>query len=194
MFGFLELEDDQEVADALLDAAEAWLRERGRDRMVGPMDFTMNDESGVLIEGFEREPMIRQPWHPPYYRELLRGRGDEKAIDLLMWHLEVTDRDEVLPVIFELAEQAASPSTASRCAHARRTLRKDLDPFAEVYNSAWQKNWGFVPYGEEDLEAYAQELQLVFDPHWFMVAERTATARRSAWRSPCRTSTRSSSG
>ena len=73
MFGFLELEDDVEVLRALLDAAAGWLRERGRDRMVGPMDFTMNDESGVLIEGFELEPMIRQAWHPPYYQRLLRG-------------------------------------------------------------------------------------------------------------------------
>src|SRR4029450_4453135 len=65
MFVFLELEDDPKVATALLDAAGRWLRERGRDRMVGPMDFTMNDESGVLVEGFEREPMVRQAWRPP---------------------------------------------------------------------------------------------------------------------------------
>ena len=68
-----------------------------------------------MIEGFELEPMIRQPWHPPYYRELLERAGMEKAIDLLMWNLEVADRDKVLPVIFELAEQAASPSTGSAC-------------------------------------------------------------------------------
>ena len=68
MFGFLELEDDPEILPALLESGGGWLRERGRDHLVGPMDFTMNDESGVMIEGFERVPMIRQPWHPPYYR------------------------------------------------------------------------------------------------------------------------------
>ncbi len=67
MFGFLELEDEPDVLPALLEAAEGWLKAHGRDRMVGPMDFTINDEFGVQIEGFEREPMIRQPWHPPYY-------------------------------------------------------------------------------------------------------------------------------
>ena len=75
MFGFLELEDDPDVVPALLEAAEAWLRERGRDHMIGPMDFTMNDESGIMIEGFEREPMIRQPWHPPYYQRLCEEAG-----------------------------------------------------------------------------------------------------------------------
>ena len=68
MFGFLELEDDREAARALLDAAAGWLGQRGRDRLIGPMDFTMIDESGVLIEGHDREPFIKQPWHPPYYQ------------------------------------------------------------------------------------------------------------------------------
>ena len=66
-FGFVEFEDDPEVVAGLLEAARGWLRGRGRDRMVGPADFAMNDECGILIEGFEREPLIRQPWHPPHY-------------------------------------------------------------------------------------------------------------------------------
>ena len=64
MFGFLEVEEDGEALAALLDAAAAWLRARGRDRMVGPMDFTMDEEVGVVIEGFDREPFGKQPWHP----------------------------------------------------------------------------------------------------------------------------------
>ena len=64
-----------QAGDALLDAAEGWLRERGCDRMLGPMDFSMNEESGVLTEGFELEPLIRQPWHPPYYQRLCEAAG-----------------------------------------------------------------------------------------------------------------------
>ena len=77
MFGFLEVEEEAEALGALLDAAGAWLRERGRDRMVGPMDFTMNDECGVLIDGFDREPLVRQSWHPPYYARLCEAAGLE---------------------------------------------------------------------------------------------------------------------
>jgi GNAT superfamily N-acetyltransferase len=174
-FGFLELEDDPEVAGALLDAASAWLTARGCDRMVGPADFSMNDESGVLIEGFDLRPMIRQPWHPPYYQRLMEGAGMEKAMDLLMWNLEVSDRSKVLPVIFELAEKVESEHGIRVRPMRRRQLRKDLDAFAEVYNSAWSENWDFVPYSKKDLDAYAQELQLVFDKHWFMIAERIDT-------------------
>jgi len=173
-FGFLELEDE-EVLRALLDAAGAWLRARGSERMVGPADFSMNDESGVLIEGFDLRPMIRQPWHPPYYQRLMEQAGMEKAMDLLMWNLEVSDRAKVLPVIFELAEKVESDHGIRVRPMRRRQLRKDLDAFAEVYNSAWSKNWDFVPYSKKDLDAYAQELQLVFDKHWFMIAERIDT-------------------
>jgi hypothetical protein len=171
MFGFLEAEDDPEVLPALLEAAERWLRGKGRDRMVGPMDFTMNDESGVLIEGFEREPLIKQPWHPPYYQRLCEDAGLGKAMDLLMWELHISDRSRMLPVIFKLAADVEPRHGIRVRKMSRRGLRRDLDRFAEVYNSAWSENWGFVPYSKADLDHYASELQLVFDPHWFMVAE-----------------------
>jgi GNAT superfamily N-acetyltransferase len=174
-FGFLELEDDQEAARALLDAAAGWLHARGCDRMVGPADFSMNDESGVLIEGFDRRPMIRQAWHPRYYQRLMEDAGMAKAMDLLMWNLEVSDRTRVLPVIFELAEKVESEHGIRVRPMRRRQLRTDLDAFAEVYNSAWSENWDFVPYSKKDLDAYAQELHLVFDRHWFMIAERIDT-------------------
>jgi GNAT superfamily N-acetyltransferase len=171
MFGFLELEEDPEVMRALLDAAAAWLAERGRDRMIGPMDFSMNDEAGVLIEGFDREPMIKQPWHPPYYQRLCEEAGLEKAMDLYMWELHITGRDKVMPVIWELAEQLEPKHGITIRKMSRRRLRKDVDVFGELWNEAWKNNWGFVPYSKEDLDHYAQELQLVFDKHWFMVAE-----------------------
>jgi GNAT superfamily N-acetyltransferase len=174
-FGFIELEDDAEVAQALLDAAEAWLRVRGCERMVGPADFAMNDECGVLVEGFELRPMIHQPWHPPYYQRLMEGLGMAKAIDVLMWNLEVTEREEVMPIMWELAAKARSEHGIRVRPMRRRQLRKDMDFFGEVYNAAWSENWDFVPYDKKDLDALAQELQLAFDRHWFMVAEREDT-------------------
>src|SRR5215207_5737776 len=153
MFGFLELEDDGEVMGALLDAAKGWLAERGRTHMIGPMDYTMNDECGVLIEGFEREPMIKQPWHPPYYRQRVEEAGLDKAIDLYMWELEISDRAKILPVIFELAEQAVQKHGVTLRHLRRRDLSKNIKGvFGEVYNTAWKRNWGFVPYSDADLD------------------------------------------
>jgi GNAT superfamily N-acetyltransferase len=176
MFGFLELEEDPDALPALLDAASGWLREQGCDRLVGPMDFTMNDECGVLIDGFERRPLIRQPWHPPYYRELCEGAGLEKVVDLYMWELHLSGKSEVLPVIWELADKLEPEHGIRLRQMTRRGLRRDLDAFAEIYNEAWSRNWGFVPYSKEDLDAFAQELHLVFDRDWFLVAEKDGEA------------------
>jgi hypothetical protein len=173
MFGFLELEDDVEVARALLDAAREWLTAQGRTHMIGPMDYTMNDECGVLIEGFDREPMIKQPWHPPYYQERMEEAGLEKAIDLLMWELEISDREKILPVIFELAEAAKSKHGIEIRHLRRRDLSKHIKGvFGEVYNAAWKRNWGFVPYSDNDLKHLGEEMQLVYDRNWFMAAQK----------------------
>jgi len=174
-FGFLEFEEDIEVLGALLDAACGWLRARGCERMVGPADFAMNNESGILIDGFELKPMIVQPWHPPYYQRLIEQAGLAKAMDLLMWNLEVSDREKVLPVIFELAEKVHSDHGITVRYMRRSKLRGELDSFAEVYNSAWAENWDFVPYSKKDLDALAQEMHLVFDKHWAYIAEKDDT-------------------
>ena len=171
MFGFLEFEEDPEVLEALLEVAAQWLTERGCDRMVGPMDFQLNDESGIMIEGFERDPSIRQSWHPPHYQRCVEAAGLTKAMDLLSYFLDVHDRDKVLPILPEIAEQARTKHGIKLRKMTRRGLRRDMDEFAKVYNAAWSGNWGFVPYSKKDLDEYAHSMQLVYSRDWFMVAE-----------------------
>jgi GNAT superfamily N-acetyltransferase len=172
MFGFLEFEDDPEVLAALLGTAEAWLRARGCDQMLGPMDFNLNEEAGVLIEGFDLEPLVRQNWHPRYYQQRCEEDGLGKAMDLLSWDLSIDDRASMKPIIEKLAVRCREKHGVTVRKMTRRSLRKDLDKFAEVYNSAWSENWGFVPYSKEDLDQYAIDMQIVFSPEWFMVAEK----------------------
>jgi len=171
-FGFLELEEDPEVLAALLGAAEGWVRARGMEQMVGPMDFSMNDETGILIDGFDQSPILRQPWHPPYYSRLLEQTGLQKAMDLFMWDLHFTDRySGMMEFLPQIAEKARAEHGVTIRKMSRRHLRRDLDEFAKVYNAAWSKNWDFVPFTKEDLDGEAITFQLVFDRDWFMVAE-----------------------
>jgi GNAT superfamily N-acetyltransferase len=139
--------------------------------MVGPMDFQLNDESGVLIEGFDREPLIKQPWHPPYYRALCEQAGLIKAMDLLMWERFTFDVAELDPRPKRFAARARDKHGVRIRPMSRLHLRRELDGFADVYNSAWSSNWGFVPYSKQDLDAYALDLQLVYSRDWYMVAE-----------------------
>jgi hypothetical protein len=135
------------------------------------MDFSMNDESGVLVEGHELTPLVRQPWHPPYYADRCEQAGLTQAMDLLSWRLDVSDRGAVRPAIWRVARRAREQHGITVRPMSRRHLRRELEAFADIYNQAWSSNWGFVPYGKADLDAYAAELQLVYSPGWFMVAE-----------------------
>jgi GNAT superfamily N-acetyltransferase len=172
MFGFFECDDDQEAASALVDAARGWLEERGYDRMVGPFDGTMNDEAGLLIEGFELKPMVKQPWHHPYYQDLLEGTGMEKAIDLYMWTLQVDKRSEVAPMIWQVAEQAEKEHGVTLRHMSKKKLGDEVKAFTEVYNAAWARNWGFTPMREKDFEHTAKEMKPLLSEDWIMACEK----------------------
>jgi GNAT superfamily N-acetyltransferase len=176
LFGFFECEDDPEAARALVDTAEAWLRERGRDRMVGPMDFTTNDECGLLIEGHERPPIILCPWQHPYYQRLLEEDcGLAKAMDLLMWELRISDKRRVHQAIWDMADAVEPKHGIVVRSFRKRDLQEEVTKFLEVYNAAWERNWGFVPLTEKEVRHYAKQLKPVLDENWAMVAERKDT-------------------
>ncbi|WP_249011658.1 GNAT family N-acetyltransferase [Conexibacter sp. DBS9H8] len=172
LFGFFDFEQDQEICDALLTAAEGWLRAQGCDRMVGPFSFTPNDEAGILIKGHHLEPMIRQGWNPPYYQTMVEAAGLTKAMDMYHWELDIADRTErMLPILPQLAQEARDKHGLTVRRMTRRSLWRDLDQFIEVYNAAWAKNWGFVPYTKADKPELWVDYQLVFAGEWFMIVE-----------------------
>ena len=175
MFGFFETENDPEVAAMLFDAAGGWLAERGRSRILGPMDFTTNDELGLLVEGYDLRPMILQPWHPPYYRELVEGAGFGKAMDLWMWWLalgELKEGNEFHPLIHQAAEKVETEHGITIRNMRKRDLANEERRFVEVYNEAWGDNWGFVPPTDAEMDFYAKALKPVLEERWTFIAER----------------------
>jgi GNAT superfamily N-acetyltransferase len=172
MFGFFECEDDPEAAQALLAAAERWLRERGRDRMVGPMDFTTSDECGVLVDGHDLFPTILTNWHHRYYPQLIEGAGFGKAMDLYMRKLEVADRSRVHPAIWRIAAEVESKHGITVRSMRKRDMEAEIGRFLEVYNAAWERNWGFVPLTEAEVRRRAKDLEPILDENWAWVAEK----------------------
>ena len=174
MFGFYEAPDDPEVARALLEAASEWVAERGRRRLIGPMDFTTNDECGLLIEGYEEPSMILEPWHPPYYRAQIEGLGFGKLMDLLMWRLwlgELKEGSSFTPLIHAAANKSREEGVVVR-PMKRRDLEAEISRFLEVYNEAWGPNWGFVPVTEAEVAFQAKNLKPILSEDWAMIAER----------------------
>jgi GNAT superfamily N-acetyltransferase len=140
--------------------------------MVGPMNFTTNDECGVLVEGFDRLPTILTDFTQRYYPGLIEGAGLTKAMDTFMWHLDVSDRANVHDAIWNIAERVQSKHGIV-CRHFRKKdLDAEVDRFLEIYNGAWEKNWGFVPLTEQEVRHYAKQLKPLLDENWAMVAEK----------------------
>jgi len=159
-FGFFEAENDPEVARALLGAAEEWLREKGTERVRGPLSFSINGEVGLLVDGFDSPPLLMMPYSPPHYMQLLEGCGYRKAKDLFAWRYEGnTVPPSAMRIVQALRE---SPEVRVRTAEKRR-FRQEVRTILDLYNDAWSDNWGFVPVTEAEAEKLARDVRLIAD-------------------------------
>jgi hypothetical protein len=172
-FGFFECIDDSEVARALFTAAESWLKSKGLTTMRGPMNPSTNHECGLLIEGFNVHPIFMTNWNPAYYLPLLDAAGFEKAKDLNAYWVQVTgpDKTPLPPRFAALAERALRDSNVTFRDVDLSRFKQEVDMLWDVYNSAWEKNWGFVPMTRDELVHMAKDLKPLIDPNLAFVAE-----------------------
>lgn len=167
-FGFFESVDDAAVASALLDAAAAWLRARGLVRMRGPMSFTINDECGILLDGFERLPVVLMTYNPPYYPALLEAWGLAKCQDLLAYRYDVPP--ETPARLAAVGALAARAGVTLRRVDLRR-FDAEIDAIHRVHSAAWAENWGAVPLTREEVRHLAKMLLPLVDPELVLIAE-----------------------
>jgi hypothetical protein len=161
-FGFFESVNDQQVADALFDAASSWLAGRGLESMCGPMNPSTNYECGLLVEGFEHRPTFMTAWNPPWYDTLCARAGLTKAKDLLGLWFSIDQKGFAPPEMLE--------RHASRAAEKGRITFRDIDPSKfdrevalcwDIYNNAWERNWGFVPMEHPEFHHMAKDMKLL---------------------------------
>jgi GNAT superfamily N-acetyltransferase len=162
-FGLFESVDDPEVAGALLDAAAAWLRGRGLERMRGPVNFSTNDEAGLLVENFDDPPCILMTYNPPYYAGLLEGWGLRKAKDLLAYEGRSSEMDRDRRRRLERLLKRSRHEIRARSIDMKR-FEEEVALVRDLYNAAWERNWGFVPMTDAEVEHMAKQLKSVIDP------------------------------
>ncbi len=157
-FGFFESEDDRQTAGALFDAVASWGRERGMTVLRGPANPSLNDEAGLLVEGFDSPPVLMMTYNPRYYVRLLEGAGFHNAKDLLAYWFEIAA--DPLERLTRIAERFArkEPNIVVRTV-SKSGLARDLPKIREVYNEAWEKNWGFVPMTPDEMDFMASRLK-----------------------------------
>jgi GNAT superfamily N-acetyltransferase len=167
-FGMFECVNDVEVSALLLDAAEQWCRNKKMDRMRGPMNLSINHECGLLVENFDDPPVLGIPYNPPYYADLFHHWGLKKIKDLVSLEIQLTRIPEYLQRAVSLIQKRNRFSI--RCLQLDR-FDQEIDVLWEVYNSAWELNWGFEPMNHKEFVFMASEMKRVVDPRLCFIAE-----------------------
>jgi GNAT superfamily N-acetyltransferase len=167
-FGFFECVDDQGVADALFGAATDWVRRQGMTVLRGPMSPSSNDEWAFLIEGFDKPPVLMMPYNPRYYPTLAERHGFAKAKDLLAFYKHASTP---IPERFvELARKLrANPRLSLRPVNLK-DLDNEMVIIRDIYNASWERNWGFSPMTDKEMDLMARDLVNIADPNMVLLA------------------------
>ena len=168
-YGFFEAVNDPSVSDALFDGAAAWLRRQGLAVIRGPMSPSINDECGLLVHGFETPPTLMTPHNPAYYVDLHHRYGFTKAKDLLMYESTTI---QVPARIVRAASVIAQRKGITLRALDMKRFKDEVELVKALYNEAWEKNWGFVPLTEAEIDHLAKQLKPIVVPDLVCFAER----------------------
>ncbi|MEJ2049691.1 MAG: N-acetyltransferase [Calditrichota bacterium] len=168
-FGFFECIKDQEVANALFEAARNYLREHGRTAIRGPFNWSTNEDCGLLIDTFDRDPVVMMTYNPPYYIDLIEKAGFQKEKDLYAYHIEhaheIPDR---LEKGVRLMQERYNFSL--RILNMKK-FWDEVEIVKDLYNKAWARNWGAVPMTNDEIHHTAKDLKLIVDPNLCYIVE-----------------------
>jgi len=173
-FGAFELYDDPEVATALLETAASYVRDKGATALRGPATFSTNEECGILIEGFDDPPLVLYPYNPPYYQRLIESvPGFAKIMDTYSYRftLEAAQVSEKVQKMLRVVRKNNERRGIIVRPPDTRRLKQEFGILKEIYNQAWDKNWGFVPFSDAELDELVEELGTFYDPRVALFAE-----------------------
>lgn len=168
-FGFFESINDREVSNALLNAVQHELKDQGMEIMRGPMNFSTNEECGFLLDGFDMPPMLMTPYNPSYYTDLMNAYGMTKSKDLHAYIYDV--QDELPDKVLRVSALAEKKGITVRSIDKKHFMR-DMHVFKDIYNSAWENNWGFIPLADEEVFYSSKRLKPIVVPELTLIAEK----------------------
>ncbi len=168
-FGFFEVVDDRETAQALFEAAGAWLAERGMEAMRGPASYSVNEVCALLVDGFEAPPVVMMSYNPPYYQDLIEAAGFHTVKDLVAY--QVRDTDVPRAELGELASRIRNRRGLVVRSADLKHLDAELGPVRVIYNEAWAGNWGAVPMTDAEIDHFAKSLKPILKEGLALVAE-----------------------
>lgn len=170
-FGFFDVINDTESARLLIETAEKWLKEKGLSTIIGPVNFSTNESCGLLVEGFDMQPVVMMPYNASYYPALLEANGLKKKVDLIAWRWEGDAYDDRSVQLLEKLESRLNRSDIVIRKINMKNFKQEAANLRDVYNDAWDKNMGFVPLNDEEYDYQAKDLKMILDPDFCFLAE-----------------------
>lgn len=172
-FGFFECINDKQVAKLLFEKAAEFVKENGMDTLRGPVNPSTNDECGLLVDGFDKSPVMLMTYNPEYYAELLESFGFKKAKDLYaLWiSKDVIKNEQMMSKLERISEMILKKEKLTIRKVNLKDFQNEVQKVREVYNNAWEENWGFVPMTEDEFKHIAANLKMVVDPMYVEFAE-----------------------
>ena len=170
-FGFFDVIEDYQVAKALLDHVKNWLLAEDLSVMSGPTNFSTNDTAGLLIDGFDKPPVVEMTYNYPYYQKYIEQWGLEKEMDLLAYYVPQDSVSHKSIRLGKLLEQRLNRRGITLRYIKIKDFKKELQSIKDVYLKAWEKNWGFVPPTEEEFEFLAKNLKSIVKTEYCPIAE-----------------------
>ena len=172
-FGFFECINDKNAAKLLFEKAAGFVKENGMDTLRGPVSPSTNDECGLLVEGFDSPPVMLMPYNPEYYKDLLESYGFKKAKDMYaLWiSKDVIKNEQMMSKLDRISDMILKKENLKIRKVNLKDFQNEVQKVREVYNNAWEENWGFVPMTEDEFKFIAANLKLAVDPMYVEFAE-----------------------
>ncbi len=176
-FGFFECENNLEASQQLFAAVRNWLKAKGATVIRGPVNPSTNYESGLLVEGFDKDPAVMMVYNFDYYAKLIEANSYKKAVDMFAYDIGV-ETFQYSKKLQRVAEKLKKKYQIHIRKFEKKNFWRDVDMIREIYNDAWSRNWGFVPFNEEEFKHIAKDLAQIYDPEVVFIAEREAEGKR----------------
>ena len=171
-WGFMDMTNDQDVCNALVAEVVKYAKSHGHTSIMGPTNFTTNETAGVLVEGFDDPPKIMMTYNKPYYKTLLENFGLKKEMDLYAYMIYTSKVSEKSIQLADAIEKRLATKGITIRNISIKDLNQETERVKNIYNSAWEENWGFVPFTDAEFEYLKNDLKLILDPNFGFIAEK----------------------
>ena len=167
--GLWDCEENDETGAALLGAAQDWLKAKGAKKIIGPCNWSVNEDTGLLVDGFETPPVVLMPYGKPYYQDMIEKAGFEKSIDLYAFQADLIEAKERTRITDRMVKYAEKDDRISFRKVNMKAFKTELELAMDIFNDAWSENWGFLPFSDDQIDHMAKDMKMLIDPDLFLI-------------------------